>query len=101
MSKKTYSEWLKRAMRDPLWYVEIIATIAILVLIFTGYGYGYGYGTNIPFCVAWIVLGLTLIASAIRGRDPGRDKPQSAAGRAGNAVLGLIFAGGAILCLFK
>lgn len=97
MSKKPYSEWLKSAARDPLWYVSIISAIVILILIFAG----YGYGTSIPFCVAWIVLGLTFIASAIRGRDPGRDKPQSTAGRVCNAVIGLIFAGGAILSLFR
>lgn len=95
MSKKSYSKWLKGAIRDPLWYVEIISTLFILILLLAG------YDTSTPLYIAWIVLGLTFIASAIRGKNPGRDDLPSTSVRISNAVIGLIMIVGATICLFK
>ena len=95
MSNKSYSEWVKKCMRDPLWWTELVsAAIAAIIAILdlTGVITRYGTPLDVVFNVCLGIFGLTLILVAVRGRDIGADKPMTTSSRIFTAILGVIVA---------
>lgn len=93
MANKSYSEWLKNTVRDPLWWTWIIS-IAVVVVVLILDLVGVIDRDVEPFCdvanVSWAVFGTTLILASVRGKDVGADQPMSTGVRVFTAALGII-----------
>lgn len=96
MSDEPYSERVKKCMRDPLWWTELVsAAIAAIIAILdlTGVIARYGTPLDIVFNICWGIFGVSLLLVAARGRDIGVDKPMTTPSRILTAILGIIVVG--------
>lgn len=93
MSNGSYSQRVKKCMRDPLWWTELVsAAIAAIIAILDIAGVITRYGTPLDtvFNVCWGIFGVSLLLVAVRGRDIGIDKPMTTSSRVFTAILGII-----------
>ncbi len=83
MSEMPYSERLKNIARDPLWWIKLLSMVGVVVInLVRG-----------PYWLAsafWCVFGLAFIASAIRGKEMGLDRPMTSYERRVSAVVGIL-----------
>ncbi len=95
MSDKSYSNWFKNTLRDPLWWIWILSLIVVAlsaILDMVGVIDSDVAPFNAVYNISWAVFGLTLVGVAIRGKDIGEDKPMSTGLRIFSAVLGIFVA---------
>ncbi len=102
MSDKSYSTWIKNTVLDPVWWLWILSAVvaaAISVLDLAGVIDSDVAPYNMAFNVSWVVLGLSILACAIRGKDVGEDKPMTTGTRVFTAVLGIFLAVVAVISI--
>ncbi len=86
MSNKPYSETVKSAFHDPVWWIRLLAAVAALIFLLAKL---LGFDApivDVAFNVAIILSVFTFILEAVRGRSVGSDKPMRTVERVVNTV---------------
>lgn len=91
MADKSFSERMKSAARDPLWWVRLLAAVfAVIDIVFAVVVDAAPETCKIAAQCFIALLGLCFVLEGVRGRHPGDDKPMSGGERAASIGAGAI-----------